>query len=236
MLSQGPPQEIPARLSSGNGDFFSLTALDSDTSARAAVLRVGGLEVATPVFMPVGTLGSVKGIWSTDLAEIGFRLILGNTYHLALRPGSKLIEELGGLKKFMSWPHAVLTDSGGYQVFSLADRLRFLPEGVEFQSHIDGSRLLFTPRRVIDLQGQFQSDISMVLDDCPPAYAPLERLQISLDRTHRWAKESFLHFQDLKEKKGLGEKKHILVSSRGDKTRLYAKNPWISFRDCRLTV
>ncbi len=183
--------------------FFSLTSSDQGTLARTGVLSLGPVQVTTPVFMPVGTVGTVKGVWSSDLIEMGYKLILGNTYHLALRPGGDLIADMGGLKDFMSWPSAVLTDSGGYQVFSLAHRLRFFPEGVEFQSHIDGSRKLFTPHTVIELQAQFASDITMVLDDCPPANASPKRLEESLERTHHWAKQSLKHFQKIVQGKGI---------------------------------
>ena len=153
--------------------------------------------------MPVGTQASVKGIWSEQLHEIGYRLILGNTYHLSLRPGVDLIANLGGLRKFMNWPHAVLTDSGGYQVFSLAENLKFHFEGVEFQSHIDGGRHMFSSPQVVDAQAKLGSDIFMVLDDCAPANSTIQRLRDSLDRTHRWAQEAILHFQSLKHTKSV---------------------------------
>lgn len=156
----------------------------------------GTLTIETPAFMPVGTLGTVKGLWQEDLEELGYDLILANTYHLYLRPG-RITQELGGLKKFMSWQkHAVLTDSGGFQVYSLADRVKFLEEGVSFASHIDGSRHLFTPAQTIDTQLGFGSDIMMVLDDCPPGDATRDRLLQSLDRTHRWARTAIQHYQN----------------------------------------
>ena len=179
--------------------FFSVSTKDSESHARLGTLSLGAKEIPTPVFMPVGTLANVKGIWSSDLSAMDYSLILGNSYHLALRPGAELIARRGGLKKFMAWPHAILTDSGGYQVFSLADRLRFHPEGVEFQSHIDGSSHLFTPQYVMQLQKLFGSDIAMVLDDCPPASASLERLQKSLERSHRWAYEALDYFNKQRE-------------------------------------
>ncbi|MCB1173895.1 MAG: tRNA guanosine(34) transglycosylase Tgt [Leptospiraceae bacterium] len=152
-------------------------------------------SVACPVFMPVGTAATVKGLWQYQLDEIGYRLILGNTYHLSLRPGSAVIQSAGGVCSFQNWPHALLTDSGGYQVFSLAERVRFVEQGVEFASHIDGSRQLFTPTRVIDLQRDFGSHIMMVLDDCPPASADAARVRESLDRTHRWAQAAMDYYQ-----------------------------------------
>ncbi len=138
--------------------------------------------------MPVGTVGTVKGLYLEDLEEIGYKLILGNTYHLFLRPGHELIERRGGLHRFMGgWNGAILTDSGGYQVFSLADRVKFHEDGVEFASHIDGSRHLFTPERVIDIQRALGSNIMMMLDDCPPGDGTPERVDAALARTHRWA-------------------------------------------------
>ena len=176
--------------------FFSVIAQDQESQARSGMLHLAKQDIPTPVFMPVGTLANVKGIWSSELSEMGCSLILGNSYHLSLRPGAELIARRGGLKQFMAWPHAVLTDSGGYQVFSLAERLRFDPEGkgVEFQSHIDGSSHFFTPQHVMKLQKLFASDIAMVLDDCPPARASPKRLRESLERTHLWAQQSLDHF------------------------------------------
>lgn len=191
-----------------NESYFSVEATDvSDSSAglaasgpRAGRLRIApGIEVETPVFMPVGTVGSVKGLWQSDLEEIGYKLILGNTYHLFLRPGHELIRARGGLHDFMAWPGAILTDSGGYQVFSLSERVKFLENGVEFASHIDGSRHLFTPESVIDVQRALGSNIMMLLDDCPPGDAKPERVAESLQRTHRWAAQAVTHYERLVE-------------------------------------
>lgn len=173
--------------------------IHSDNRARAGELTLqnGAIKIDTPFFMPVGTLAAVKGMWQDQLSRMGYRLILGNTYHLYLRPGTKIIEKSGGLANFQNWSKALLTDSGGYQVYSLSDRVRFLQQGVEFASHIDGSRHLFTPQSVLDTQAIFDSDILMILDDCAPADADPERLNESLDRTHRWAKQSIDHFHKL---------------------------------------
>lgn len=189
--------------------FFSVIAKDSETLARSGLLRLKDQEISTPVFMPVGTLANVKAVWGSELSEMGYSLILGNSYHLSLQPGAELIAKQGGLKKFMSWPHAILTDSGGYQVFSLAKRVRFHPkgDGVEFQSHIDGSSHFFSPQSVIELQSSFASDLVMVLDDCPSASAPLERVHKSLERTHRWAKESLKYFEEERKMKAKAVKK-----------------------------
>lgn len=157
----------------------------------------GTIEVETPCFMPVGTRASVKGLWQEDLEEIGYRLILGNTYHLYLRPGSSQIRELGGLGRFMSWSGALLTDSGGYQMFSLSDRMQLDLDGVNFKSHLDGSEHRFTPESAIDIQTDLRSHIMMVLDDCPPADADEARIQASLVRTHTWAKRSIDHHNKL---------------------------------------
>jgi len=173
--------------------FFSVEKTDGE--ARTGLLQFanpgGTVNVGTPTFMPVGTRASVKGLWQHDLEEIGYELILGNTYHLYLRPGSAEIASLGGLKKFMSWgKHAILTDSGGYQMFSLSDRMTLDDSGVDFKSHLDGSLHRFTPRRAIDIQRDLGSDIMMVLDDCPPGDANEKRVRDALERTHRWATES----------------------------------------------
>jgi queuine tRNA-ribosyltransferase len=143
--------------------------------------------VETPVFMPVGTQGTVKAISQQELAEIGFRLILGNTYHLHLRPGEELIRRAGGLHRFIGWDGAMLTDSGGYQVFSLTHLRRVSEEGAAFKSYLDGSDHLFTPEAVIDIQLALGADIIMAFDECPPY--PCERpvLRASMERTHRWA-------------------------------------------------
>ncbi len=181
-----------------NNNFFSV--LHTDTSSRARLGRLvvnPNVTLETPVFMPVGTGGSVKGLWQEDLEEIGYDLILANTYHIFLRPGEK-IAEMGGLKKFMSWDkHALLTDSGGYQVFSLADRVKFLPEGVEFASHLDGTKHIFTPRSVVDFQLKIGSDIMMVLDDCPAADSSDQRLRESLERTHNWAEQAVSYYRSI---------------------------------------
>ena len=178
--------------------FFTVEPTGVPGGPRVGLLRIApGVEVPTPAFMPVGTVGSVKGLWQEDLEEIGYNLILGNTYHLFLRPGHELIRERGGLHGFMAWRGGILTDSGGYQVFSLSDRVKFLENGVEFASHIDGSRHQFTPERVIDIQRALGSNIMMVLDDCPPGDAEPERVAQSLDRTHRWARAAADYYERL---------------------------------------
>ena len=168
---------------------------DPGSLARTGTLKLAGVEVSTPMFMPVGTQATVKTLDSQDLEEMGYGLILANTYHLYLRPG-EIIRSFGGVKPFMDWKGALLTDSGGFQVFSLAAMRRFVPGGVEFQSHIDGSKHLFTPEKVLDIQEMLGSDIMMVLDDCPPGDAEEKRRQESLERTHSWARQSLDYLEN----------------------------------------
>lgn len=164
---------------------FSLEATDG--KARAGFLETGHGIVPTPAFMPVGTQGSVKAVENRELAELGAGIILGNTYHLYLRPGSDVIRKAGGLHRFMGWDRPILTDSGGYQVFSLT-ALRTIGEtGVTFRSHLDGSEHVFTPESVIDIQRSLGSDIMMVLDECPPYPCEYEYAKASGERTLRWA-------------------------------------------------
>jgi len=173
------------------------TVEKTDQLARAGELVFSnGDRVKTPVFMPVGTRASVKAVRQESLEEIGYRLILTNTYHLYLRPGTEVLEAFGGVKKFMSWPHSMLTDSGGYQAFSLSSLTKYTDQGVAFKSHIDGSNHLFTPEKVLDIQGVIGSDIVMPLDDCAPYPADEKRLRQSLDRTHRWIKSSAKYWRD----------------------------------------
>src|SRR5258708_36043501 len=156
-------------------------------------------DVATPAFMPVGTQGAVKGITHRDLEEIGAEILLGNTYHLYLRPGDDLIAQRGGLHRFIGWSRPILTDSGGYQVFSLAARRTIDEEGARFRSHLDGSSHLLTPEKATDIQAQLGSDIAMVLDEClaHPADAPAARA--SMERTLRWACRARGRFLALRE-------------------------------------
>ncbi len=158
-----------------------------DGEARAGILHTPRGPVETPVFMPVGTKGTVKGLTPEDLRKVGTGIVLGNTYHLYLRPGSDLVKEAGGLHRFMGWNGPILTDSGGYQVFSLAETRLISEEGVEFASVYDGSRHFFTPELTTRVQEDLGSDVAMVLDECPPANSPREYHEDSLRRTARWA-------------------------------------------------
>lgn len=170
---------------------FKLLGTDASSSARYGILETDHGPIETPIFMPVGTVGSVKGIFPEALrTEIGAQIVLGNTYHLYLRPGPDVLNSAGGLHPFMQWDRPILTDSGGYQVYSLAKRRTLSEEGVEFQSHIDGSKHLFTPESVVDMQRSIGSDIMMVLDECPPGDASYEYALRSNELTMRWAKRS----------------------------------------------
>ena len=150
--------------------------------------------IETPVFMPVGTQATVKGLSQSDLEELGVQILLANTYHLYLRPGHELIREMGGLHRFMSWPHAILTDSGGFQVFSLSGLRKISDRGVEFRSHLDGDLHTFTPESTVDAQLAFGSDILMVLDECPEYPVSHEYARQSMYRTVEWARQGKRHF------------------------------------------
>jgi queuine tRNA-ribosyltransferase len=167
--------------------MFRIERTDQSTSARAGVLHTAHGDIPTPVFMPVGTGGTVKGVLHRDLKnEINSHIILGNTYHLYLRPGTDIISKAGGLHRFMSWDRAVLTDSGGYQVFSLAANRKLTEEGAIFRSHIDGSKHTFTPENVIDIQRSIGSDIMMAFDECAPYPCDHNYALKSMELTHRW--------------------------------------------------
>src|SRR5262245_54964389 len=159
----------------------------SDGPARAGQLHTPHGSVETPVFMPVGTQATVKGLTPDQLADAGARILLGNTYHLALRPGADLVAEMGGLHRFMAWDGPILTDSGGFQVYSLAQSRRITDEAAVFRSHIYGALFERSPERAVAIQEALGSDIAMVLDECPPADTPPEYLRVAVERTVRWA-------------------------------------------------
>ena len=166
---------------------FKLEAKDKDSSARAGTLSTDHGEIRTPIFMPVGTLGSVKAVSQTDLKEeVGVDIILGNTYHLYLRPGMDTMEKAGGLHKYMNWDRPILTDSGGYQVYSLSHKRKLTEEGAAFRNHINGDLVMFTPENVIDIQRTIGADIIMAFDECPPYPCTKQYAKNSMDRTHRW--------------------------------------------------
>ncbi len=171
--------------------FFFLADQDPVASpARAGHFATGHGEVQTPAFMPVGTQGTVKGISPVQLREIAPQVILGNTYHLGLRPGDELIARLGGLHRFMGWSGPILTDSGGFQVFSLASLRKMTEDGVTFQSHVDGSPQFLSPERSLEIQRNLGSDICMALDECPPGQLERGKLELSMARTTRWLARS----------------------------------------------
>ena len=168
----------------------------TSSAARAGTLRVNGHTIPTPIFMPVGTAGSVKALPPTDLAVLGAPIVLGNTYHLYLRPGAELVRRAGGLHRFSGWNGAILTDSGGYQIFSLQELRKIEAEGVRFRSHLDGSEHFFTPESVYDIQSALGSDIAMVLDVCTPYPATENQAAADLATTLDWARRSKQHMLD----------------------------------------
>src|SRR5438270_3165576 len=175
-------------------------SLDFKIEATCGSARTGRLitphgEVETPVFMPVGTLASVKGVPQEILEELGCEILLGNTYHLYLRPGTEQVRNLGGLHRFMSWDRALLTDSGGFQVFSLSQLRKVNEEGVSFRSHLDGTSHLFTPERSMEIQIALGADIVMAFDECTEHPAEKERARASMEMTLRWAKRSKDYFE-----------------------------------------
>ena len=167
---------------------FQVEKKDGGSKARAGRLATPHGEIKTPVFMPVGTQATVKAMTNDQVLRAGAQIILGNTYHLYMRPGHELIREAGGLHRFMNWKKPILTDSGGFQVFSLGDLRKLTEEGVEFQSHLDGSRHMFTPEKAVEIEEALGSDIMMVLDECTPYPADFDYTKHSMERTHRWAK------------------------------------------------
>jgi queuine tRNA-ribosyltransferase len=175
---------------------FELEITAADSKARAGKLTTDHGVIETPVFMPVGTLGNVKALTNRDLHEAQAQIILGNTYHLNNRPGMEIMRLAGGLHKFMNWDRSILTDSGGFQVFSLASLTKIKDEGVHFQSHLDGTKFFFTPESVIDIQRVIGSDIMMVLDEC--SHYPVEKIQAekAVKRTTHWAQRSIDHFRN----------------------------------------
>jgi len=182
---------------------FELQHIDTVTKARAGKITTDHGEILTPIFMPVGTVGSVKAVTQQQLmADVKAQIILGNTYHLYLRPGLQVLEAAGGLHKFNGWNKPILTDSGGYQVFSLANNRKLTEEGALFQSHIDGSKHLFTPETVMDIQRIIGGDIIMAFDECPPAGCEYSYAKNSMELTHRWLDRCFSRFNGTPDKYG----------------------------------
>ena len=182
---------------------FRIIKTDHGSAARAGEIRTDRGLIRTPVFMPVGTAGSVKAVHIKDLREdIRAQIILGNTYHLYLRPGTGIIEAAGGLHRFNGWDRPILTDSGGYQVYSLSSQRKLTKDGVHFRSHIDGSKHLFTPETVVDIQRSIGADIMMVLDECTPYPCEFVYALKSLELTHHWLDRCLLHFKATTERYG----------------------------------
>ena len=177
--------------------FFNLVGKDAATEARAGVLTTSHGDIPTPIFMPVGTVGSVKAVHQHELAQdVEARIILGNTYHLYLRPGIETLQVAGGLHKFNAWNRPILTDSGGFQVFSLASNRRITEEGCVFRSHIDGSRHVFTPERVMDIERAIGADIMMAFDECPDGNSDYSYAKKSMELTHRWLDRCVKRFHE----------------------------------------
>ncbi|MDE6315392.1 MAG: tRNA guanosine(34) transglycosylase Tgt [Muribaculaceae bacterium] len=175
---------------------FELKATDRAGAARAGLITTDHGVIETPIFMPVGTVGAIKAVHMSEMREqVKAQIILGNTYHLYLRPGLDVIQSAGGLHKFNGWDRPILTDSGGFQVFSLAENRKLTEEGARFRSHIDGSLHMFTPERVVDIQRIIGSDIMMALDECPPGTSDRQYATRSLDLTMRWLKRGWDHFR-----------------------------------------
>ncbi len=186
--------------------IFDLEHKDTQTQARAGRITTEHGEIQTPIFMPVGTVGSVKAVHMQELRrDIDAQIILGNTYHLFMRPGLEIIEQAGGLHRFNGWDRPILTDSGGYQVFSLAGTRKIKEEGVTFQSHIDGSRHLFTPENVVDIQRTIGADIVMAFDECTPGNADYDYARLSMERTHRWLARGYGRFLETEPKYGYSQ-------------------------------
>lgn len=194
--------------------FFDLIHTDPHSCARAGAVHTDHGDIQTPIFMPVGTVGTVKGVQRTFLEEdINAQIILGNTYHLYLRPGTEILHKAGGLHQFEGWTRPILTDSGGFQVFSLTDIRKMTEEGVQFSSHIDGRKLMFTPENVMDIQREIGADIIMAFDECCPGTADRSYAKASMERTHRWLDrciQRFDHTPDL-----YGYKQHLFPIIQG---------------------
>ena len=185
---------------------FELKENDPLSKARAGILHTAHGEIQTPIFMPVGTVGSVKAVAQPELKrEINAQIILGNTYHLYLRPGTHLLEQAGGLHQFMNWDRPILTDSGGYQVYSLSNNRKIKEEGVVFKSHIDGSKHTFTPENVMDIQRSIGADIVMAFDECPPYPCDKKYASDSLNITHKWLDRCFNQWNNTEPKYGYNQ-------------------------------
>ena len=193
-------------------EFFTLVHTDSRSAARAGIIHTDHGDIQTPIFMPVGTVGTVKGVHKRDLVDdIHAQIILGNTYHLYLRPGTAILHKAGGLHRFEGWDRPILTDSGGYQVFSLAGIRKMKEEGVEFSSHIDGRKLFFSPEGVMDIQREIGADIMMAFDECTPGTADYQYAKTSMERTHRWLDRCIKRFDETEDLYGYRQHLYPIV-------------------------
>ena len=212
---------------------FELLANDSSSQARAGNITTGHGEIETPIFMPVGTVGSVKAVTQQQLKEeIKAQIILGNTYHLYLRPGTDVLEQAGGLHKFNGWDRPILTDSGGYQVFSLSNNRKLKEEGAMFQSHIDGSKHLFSPERVIEIQRSIGADIIMAFDECPPYPSDYAYAKNSMELTHRWLARCVKHMQETEPKYGYEQSLFPIVQGSTFKDLRQMSSEFVASMEC----
>lgn len=212
---------------------FQLQHTDSATEARAGVITTDHGQIETPIFMPVGTVGSVKAVHVDELKDdIKAQIILGNTYHLYLRPGLNILEQAGGLHKFNGFDRPMLTDSGGFQVFSLTGLRKMTEEGVTFQSHIDGSRHLFTPERVMDIERSIGADIIMAFDECTPGTADYNYAKKSMERTHRWLDRCITRFNETEPKYGYHQSLFPIVQGCVYKDLRTKSAEYIASKDC----
>ena len=212
---------------------FDLKHTEQHSKARAAELHTDHGVIETPIFMPVGTVGTVKAINQKQLKdEIKAQIILGNTYHLYLRPGTEVLEAAGGLHKFMGWDRPILTDSGGYQVFSLANNRKIKPEGVVFQSHIDGSKHLFSPENVMDIQRSIGADIIMAFDECPPYPSEYTYAKKSMELTHRWLERCIKRLAETPDKYGYTQNLFPIIQGSTFKDLRVASSEFIASTNC----
>ena len=212
---------------------FELSAKDNNSKARAGTITTAHGQIETPIFMPVGTVGSVKAVTQQQLNdEVQAQIILGNTYHLYLRPGTPILEQAGGLHKFMGWNKPILTDSGGYQVFSLSNNRKLKEEGAMFQSHIDGSKHLFTPENVIDIQRSIGADIIMAFDECPPYPSEYDYAKKSMELTHRWLARCVKQMSETEPKYGYEQSLFPIVQGSTFKDLREISSEFIASMDC----
>jgi queuine tRNA-ribosyltransferase len=212
---------------------FQLQNTATGTGARAGVMQTDHGEILTPIFMPVGTVGTVKAVTQQQLSlEVQAQIILGNTYHLYLRPGTEVLEAAGGLHQFNGWHKPILTDSGGYQVFSLAANRKITEEGVLFQSHIDGSRHLFTPESVMDIQRSIGADIIMAFDECPPYPSEYSYAKKSMELTHRWLERCIKRLAETPDKYGYTQNLFPIIQGSTYKDLRVASSAFIASTNC----